>query len=108
MFKLKFVTLTIIGCSLGFFGSIDLNRALSPPVITEVIELTISKAHAARRRGHHRRTTRRVARRTRHRAIRRASLPRRCVWRAPYHYCRGVYYQPIVVSGTRVYIVVNP
>ena len=52
-----------------------------------------------------RRTTRRTTRRT----VRRLTvLPAGCAWRAPYHYCGGVYYQPVVEAGTTVYIVVNP
>jgi hypothetical protein len=35
-------------------------------------------------------------------------LPAGCAWRAPYHYCGGVYYQPVVEGGATVYIVVNP
>ena len=109
MTNFKFVILAVIGCSLGFFVSIDVNRVSGPPGILEAIELTFSKAHAARR-GYARRSTRRVSRRTRHRrVIRRTHLPRGCVRRgAYYYYCGGVYYQPIVESGRTVYIVVTP
>ncbi len=106
MTRMKFVTLLLIGGAFGLAGSIDLNSVLGPRGVTEVIELTISKAYAARR--HARRTTRRVARRTTIRVIRRHSLPYGCAWRAPYHYCGGVYYEPIVESGTTVYIIVYP
>ncbi len=106
MRKLLIAAATVIGCTLVFSGSIDLNRVLGPRGVTEAIELTISKAYAARR--HARRTTRRVARRTTRRVIRINTLPGRCAWRAPYHYCGGVYYEPIVESGTTVYIVVYP
>ncbi len=106
MKKLLIAAATVIGCALVFSGSIDLNRVLGPRGVTEAIELTISKAYAARR--HARRTTRRVARRTTRRVIRRHSLPYGCAWRAPYHYCGGVYYQPIAESGTTVYIIVYP
>ena len=106
MRKLLIGASTVIGCALVFAGNIDFNRVSGPRGVTEAIELTISKAYAGRR--HARRTTRRVARRTTRRVIRRHSLPHRCAWRAPYHYCGGVYYQPIVESGTTVYIVVYP
>ncbi len=106
MTRMRFVTLILIGCALGFAGSIDVNRAPSPSGFTNPFDLTISKAYAARR--HARRTTRRVARRTMRRVIRITTLPGRCAWHAPYHYCGGVYYQPIVESGTTVYIVVYP
>ena len=106
MTRLNFVTLILIGCALGFAGSIDVNRAPSPSGFTNPFELTISKAYAAR--GHALRTTRRVARRTTRRVIRRTTLPSGCTWRTPYYYCGGVYYQPIVESGTTIYIVVNP
>jgi hypothetical protein len=106
MRKLLIGASTVIGCALVFAGSMDFNRVSSPRGVTEAIELTISKAYAGRR--HARRTTRRVARRTTRRVIRRHSLAHGCVWRAPYHYCGGVYYQPIVESGATVYIVVYP
>ncbi len=106
MTRMRFVTLLLIGGAFGFVGSIDLNRVLGPRGVTEAIELTTSKAYAARR--HARRTTRRVARRTTRRVIRRHTLSAGCRWRAPYHYCGGVYYQPIVESGATVYIVVYP
>jgi hypothetical protein len=106
MRKLLIGASTVIGCALVFAGSMDFNRVSGPRGVTEAIELTISKAYAGRR--HARRTTRRVARRTTRRVIRRHSLAHGCVWRAPYHYCGGVYYQPIVESGATVYIVVYP
>ena len=107
MTRVKLMALTLIGCALGLFGSIDGNRVSSVSGNTMSLEVSISKAYAARR-GRGRRTTRRVARRTTRRIVRRAVLPRSCLWRAPYHYCGGVYYQPIVESGTTVYIVVYP
>ncbi len=106
MRKLLIGASTVIGCALVFAGNIDLNRVSGPQGVTEAIELTISKAYAARR--YARRTTRRVARRTMRRVIRITTLPGRCAWHAPYHYCGGVYYEPIVESGTTVYIVVYP
>ena len=93
MTRVKLAALTLMGCALGLFGSIDGNRVSSVSGNTTLLEVSISKAHAARR-GRGRRTGRRVARRTTRRIIRRAVLPRSCRWRAPYHYCGGVYYQP--------------
>ena len=105
MRKLLIAASTVIGCALVFAGSIELNRVLGPRGVTEAIELTTSKAYAGR---HARRTTRRVARRTTRRVIRIHTLPHACAWRAPYHYCGGVYYEPVVETGTTVYIVVYP
>lgn len=73
--------------------------------------LTAGQAEAAERH-QIRRQVRRTARRTTRRVNRRLdylrSLPRNCVWRRPYHYCNGIYYQPGVVDGVNVYIVVTP
>lgn len=53
-----------------------------------------------------------VARRTTRRTLRRlhyySALPAGCYWRAPYHYCGGIYYEPSVQNGQTVYIIVNP
>jgi len=53
-----------------------------------------------------------VARRTTRRTLRRlhyySALPAGCYWRAPYHYCGGIYYEPVIQDGTTVYIIVNP
>ncbi len=106
MTRLSIGALAFIGCALVFAGSVDFKRVSGPRGVTEAIELTISEAYAGRR--HARRTTRRVVRRTTRRVIRRNSLPYSCAWRAPYHYCGGVYYEPIVESGTTVYIIVYP
>ncbi len=107
MTRVKLAALTLMGCALGLFGSVDGNRVSSVSGNTTSLEVSISKAHAARRgRGH--RTGRRVARRTTRRVIRRHTLPGGCVWRAPYHYGGGVYYEPVVESGTTIYIVVYP
>ncbi len=106
MTRLLIGALAFIGCALVFAGSVDFKRVSGPSGFAMPFEVTVSKAFAGR--GYHRRTTRRVARRTTRRVIRRHTLPYGCAWRAPYHYCGGVYYQPIVESGTTIYIVVNP
>ncbi len=53
-----------------------------------------------------------VARRTTRRTVRRINyysvLPAGCAWRAPYHYCGGIYYEPVVQGGQTVYIIINP
>ena len=69
--------------------------------------LQMSQAQARSRRRSVRRTVRRTARRTARRVARRTSVAN-CVFRAPYYYCSGVYYRPIVENGVTVYIVVNP
>lgn len=106
MRKLLIAASTVIGCALVFAGSMDFNRVSGRSGLTMPVEVMFSKAYAGR--GHARRSTRRVARRTTIRVIRITTLPGRCAWRAPYHYCGGVYYEPIVESGTTVYIVVYP
>ena len=105
MRKLLIAASTVIGCALVFAGSMDFNRVSGRSGLTMPVEVTFSKAYAGG--GHVRRTSRRKARRTT-RVIRRHTLPAHCLWRAPYHYCGGVYYQPVVESGTTVYIVVYP
>ena len=98
--------ITLIGCVLVFAGNVDLKRDSSPLGLTVPFEVTFSKAYAGR--GHGVRTTRRVARRTTRRVVRRNTLPHGCAWRAPYHYCGGVYYQPVVENNVTVYVVVYP
>ncbi len=53
-----------------------------------------------------------VRRRTTRRTVRRVhyynALPHGCYWRAPYHYCGGVYYQPTNQNGQTVDVIVNP
>ncbi len=106
MRKLLIAASTVIGWALVFAVSVDFKGISGPSGFTMAFEVTVSKAYAGR--GHYRRTTRRVARRTTRRVIRRHTLPYGCAWRAPYHYCGGVYYQPIVESGTTIYIIVYP
>ncbi len=106
MRKLLIAASTVIGCALVFAGSMDFKRVSGRSGLTMPVEVTFSKAYAGR--GHVRRTSRRTARRTTRRVIRRHSLPYGYAWRAPYHYCGGVYYEPIVESGATVYIVVYP
>ncbi len=57
--------------------------------------------------GQARRVSRRTARRTTRRVARRTSIAGCSPYRA-YYNCGGVYYQPVMESGTTVYIVVNP
>jgi hypothetical protein len=72
----------------------------------------IATAEAGPRLRQNRRVARRTARRTARRVNRRQNhynaLPGGCVLRAGYHYCGGVYYQPLVQGGRTVYVVVNP
>ncbi len=114
MTRLKFVTLGLIGCALGFAGNLEVNKISGTSGSTKTFEVAVSKAYAAKKRKRARRTKRqtkrrnkRIRRRARH--VRRARLPGGCAWRAPYHYCGGIYYQPVVESGTTVaYVVVYP
>ena len=52
--------------------------------------------------------TRRTTRRTVARISYYSALPAGCYWRAPYHYCGGIYYEPVVQGGQTTYIIVNP
>jgi hypothetical protein len=70
------------------------------------ISLGVSEAEAL---PYHRRVARRTARRTSRRVARRhAFLPAGCPLTGAYYYCGGVYYQPVVESGSTVYVVVTP
>lgn len=68
----------------------------------------VSEAMAQPARRVARRTARRTTRRTERRQDYLRSLPAGCVWRAPYHFCGGVYYAPRVVDGANVFVVVTP
>ncbi|MEO0823051.1 MAG: hypothetical protein AAF074_21830 [Pseudomonadota bacterium] len=70
--------------------------------------LSASPAAAQTVRGTARRTARRTSRRTSRRQSYIRTLPAGCAFRAPYHYCGGVYYAPKVVDGANVYVVVTP
>ncbi|MEO0761460.1 MAG: hypothetical protein AAFZ09_06575 [Pseudomonadota bacterium] len=77
------------------------------------LALAVAPAAAQSIRAQSRRVSRRTARRTSRRTTARHNayintLPGGCVLRAGYHYCGGVYYQPVVQSGATVYVVVNP
>jgi hypothetical protein len=69
------------------------------------ISLGVSEAEALPRHRVARRTARRTSRRV---ARRHAVLPVGCPLVGLYHYCGGVYYQPVVESGKTVYVVVTP
>ena len=92
-----------------FLGSVEMTMMPSAQGFAGyTVQVGYSGALAAPR--HH---VRRVSRRTSRRTAARTSaylhaLPAGCVWRAPYHYCGGVYYQPVQQSGQTVYVVVNP
>ncbi len=101
MKKSNLLSVVVVTLAVGVFTEpINVGKFLSgagPSVITD-------SAYAAPRHA-----ARRTARRTTRRTVRRLTvLPAGCAWRAPYHYCGGVYYQPVVEGGTTVYIVVNP
>ncbi|MEM9063592.1 MAG: hypothetical protein AAGD13_24295 [Pseudomonadota bacterium] len=72
------------------------------------ITLTPNAASARPARRVARRTARRTSRRVNRRHNYYYALPTGCAWRAPYHYCGGVYYEKQVVEGETVYIIVYP
>ncbi len=95
-----------VACTAGFFTELrvehigDQDRSIS---------LGVRQAEALPRHRMARRTSRRVARRTSRRVARRhAYLPAGCPLTGAYYYCGGVYYQPVVESGSTVYVVVTP
>ena len=105
MKKAKLLSIFAVALTIGLFtGSVKMGNFGTGAALSLVMDSAYAAPrHAARRTG------RRTARRTTRRTVRRLTrLPAGCYWRAPYHYCGGVYYQPIVESGTTVYIVVNP
>ncbi len=103
--RLKFIFAAVIGASTGMTSQVGLN--LQSSSISTVIELGTSQAFAGRHRGGARRTARRTSRRTTRRVARRHSISG-CSRYNAYYNCGGVYYRPMVESGTTVYIVVNP
>lgn len=96
------VATAFLGLMFGLNGPVELTSTPDGLDITA----GVTKAHA--QYGQARRVSRRTSRRTSRRVARRHSLPAGCAWRAPYHYCGGVYYQAVKEGGTTVYIVVNP
>jgi len=99
--RIKYIFAAVIGLSAGMTGQFELNLQTNP--IGTVIELGVSEAIA--------RPARRVARRTTRRTVRRVNRRQSIAGCSPYnayYNCGGVYYRPIVESGTTVYIVVNP
>lgn len=105
MKKTKLLSIFAVALTVGLFtGSVHMVKFGTGAALSIVTD----SAYAAPRHAG-RRTARRTVRRTTRRTVRRLTvLPAGCYWRAPYHYCGGVYYQPVVEGGTTVYIVVNP
>ena len=106
----------LLGLTLGMAAGIAVLLGVEPasvergPGSQETVSLTLVTTAASARPA--RRAVRRTARRTTRRVSRRHNyyygLPTGCAWRAPYHYCGGVYYQEQVVDGQTVYIIVTP
>ena len=101
MDKAKLLSVFAVAFAVGVFaGSVNVGKFGTGTGLSVVTDSAYAAPrHAARR------TVRRTTRRT---VSRLTVLPAGCAWRAPYHYCGGVYYQPVVEGGTTVYIVVNP
>ena len=98
----SFAAAFVVG--LGFHPAID----TAPETGTVSLTLAHETAEAQNYRAQSRRVSRRTARRTSRRQAYLRSLPAGCVLRGAYHYCGGVYYQPVVQSGATVYVVVTP
>ncbi len=101
--RIKMIFAALAGICVGMTGTVDFNTQSNST--SSFVKFGISKAYA--QRGGARRTARRPSRRTTRRVVRRHSISGCSHYRA-YYNCGGVYYQPIVESGTTVYIVVNP
>ncbi len=108
--RFKKILLSVaLGCSVGLLA--DARIETTGQKSTQ-ISFGVGEA-VARSVARHRGQTRRVARRTSRRTSRRVShrysaLPRGCPFGGAYYYCGGVYYQPVVESGSTVYIIVTP
>jgi hypothetical protein len=109
MKAVRILIATAVACTAGFFTEFRVEHIgdQGPRV-----SLGVSQAEAQyvyRGRGMARRSVRRTSRRTSRRVARRhAVLPAGCPLAGLYHYCGGVYYQPVVESGKTVYVVVTP
>lgn len=104
--KIKMVLLSVaLGCSVGLLA--DARIETTGQKSTQ-ISFGVGEAVAGGF-GQTRRVARRTSRRTSRRVARRYSaLPRGCPLAGAYYYCGGVYYQPVVESGTTVYVIVTP
>ncbi len=101
----KILLSVVLGCSVGLLA--DARIETTGQKSTQ-ISFGVGEA-VARSLGQTRRVARRTSRRTSRRVSRRYSaLPRGCPLAGAYYYCGGVYYQPVVESGTTVYIIVTP
>ena len=104
--RFKKILLSVaLGCSIGLLADarIETTGQKSTQIALGVGEATAAARHQARR------VSRRTARRTSRRVARRhAALPMGCPLAGAYYYCGGVYYQPVVESGTTVYVIVTP
>ncbi len=100
----KILLSVALGCSVGLL--VDARIETTGQKITQ-ISFGVGEAFAYR--GQTRRVARRTSRRTSRRVARRYSaLPRGCPLVGYYYYCGGVYYQPVVESGSTVYVIVTP
>ena len=94
-----------LGCSVGLLADARIETTAQR---NAQISFGVGEA-AARSLGQTRRVARRTSRRTSRRVVRRHSaLPMGCPRAGAYYYCGGIYYQPVVESGTTVYIIVTP
>ena len=104
--RFKVILLSVaLGAGIGLLADVRIETVGQK---TTQISFGIGEA-VATFRGGTRRVARRTSRRTSHRVARRhAALPHGCPLVGAYYYCGGVYYQPVIESGTTVYIIVTP
>ncbi|MEO0624887.1 MAG: hypothetical protein AAFU49_21750 [Pseudomonadota bacterium] len=108
MRALKHIALPLAAIAAFFSYDMRINRSLGSATLPSVAVTFATPVAAQTIRAQSRRVARRTARRTTRRQSYIRSLPAGCALRGAYHYCGGVYYQPVVQDGATVYIVVNP
>ena len=107
----KMLAVLPLALAFGFIADIEPRVAHDSGGAVSV-SLGLAGAEAQNWRAQNRRVARRTARRTSRRTSARVnyynSLPAGCALRGAYHYCGGVYYQPVVQAGRTVYVIVTP
>lgn len=91
-----------LGLVLGGFGTVDVAPSQNGGPSALRLSLGAPAAQAHHRYG----VVRGPARRTARRVVRRRTVAG-CAYYAPYYYCGGVYYRPVIHNGQTVYVSVD-
>jgi hypothetical protein len=106
------IAVAAIAGAIGLTTQIELRDSRNSGVVQFPLAITVPTADARIGRPATPLSVAGVTRRTTRRTVRRrtyySGLPAGCAWRAPYHYCGGIYYEPVIQDGKEVYIIVNP